>query len=86
MIRLDTTGSGRWSTGNCARNFDLTIRTSGIYTTQNPFGERNVQNSLGYWDTHGSHNHSQTTGTSESKKWKTITPKKKKTKQNKTAE
>ena len=35
-IWLDTTGRGRWSTGNCARNWNLTIRTSGICTNQNP--------------------------------------------------
>ena len=35
-IKLDTTGWRRRFTGNCARNWNLTIRTSGIYTTQNP--------------------------------------------------
>ena len=34
-IRLGTTGSARLSTGNCARNWNLTIRTNGICTTQN---------------------------------------------------
>ena len=34
--RLDTTGWARWSTGNCARNLNLTMRKNGICTTQNP--------------------------------------------------
>ena len=33
-IRLDTTGWVRWSTGICAKNFNLTIWTNGTYTTQ----------------------------------------------------
>ena len=33
-IRLDTTGWERWSTGSCARNWNLTIRKNGICTTQ----------------------------------------------------
>ena len=32
--RLDTTGRAGWSTENCARNWNLTIRTNGICTTQ----------------------------------------------------
>ena len=34
-IRLGTTGWARLSTGNCARNWSLTIRTNGICPTQN---------------------------------------------------
>ena len=33
-IRLDTTKWARWSTGNCARNLDSTIRTNDICTPQ----------------------------------------------------
>ena len=29
-------GLGRWPTGNYAKNWNSTIRTNGIYTTQNP--------------------------------------------------
>ena len=34
--RLDTTGWEKWSTGNRARNWNLTIWKNGICTTQNP--------------------------------------------------
>ena len=34
-MRQETTGCGRWSTGNCARNVNLTIRTNRICTTPN---------------------------------------------------
>ena len=33
-IRRDTTGSAGWSTGKCAGNFNSTIQTNGICTTQ----------------------------------------------------
>ena len=32
--RLDTTGSAKWSTGKCARNWNSTMPTNRIYTTQ----------------------------------------------------
>ena len=35
-ITHDTTRWGRWSTGKCAKNWNLTLRTSGICTTRNP--------------------------------------------------
>ena len=41
--RQETTGWGRWSTGNCPRNWNLTILPNGISTNRNP--------SLGVWDT-----------------------------------
>ena len=34
-IRLDTNEWARWSTGRCARNLNLTVRTNGICTNQN---------------------------------------------------
>ena len=49
-IRLDTTGWARWSTGNCARNLDLTIQTKDICTN------RSVRvTSMGQRDLLGSH-------------------------------
>ena len=33
-IRLAMTGWARWSTGNCARNWNLTIQTNDVCTTQ----------------------------------------------------
>ena len=44
-IRLDTTEWARWSTGNCARNLNLIIRTNGICTTQNLSWRKSVT----YW-------------------------------------
>ena len=35
-IRLDMTGRGKWSTWNCARNWNLTIWKRGISTTRDP--------------------------------------------------
>ena len=35
-IIINTTWWERWSTGNCARKWNLTIRTNGTCTTQNP--------------------------------------------------
>ena len=35
--RLDTTGWARWPTGNCVRNWNLTIRTNGIQESSNKF-------------------------------------------------
>ena len=34
-IRLDTTGWAWWFTGNCSKNWNLTIQINGICTTQN---------------------------------------------------
>ena len=34
-LRLGTTGWKRWSSGNCARNWNLTKLTNGIYSKQN---------------------------------------------------
>ena len=36
-IRLDRTAWRRWSTGNCAKSLNLTLRTNGICTPQNPY-------------------------------------------------
>ena len=35
IFRLDTTWRARWFTANCARNWNLILRTNGICTTQN---------------------------------------------------
>ena len=53
-IRLNTTGYARWSTWKCERNWNLTIRTNCIYTTQNPSAEWDARTPLGFWDTEGS--------------------------------
>ena len=68
--RQDTSGWRRWSTGNCERKWDLTIRTSGICTTRN--WSCYTQSSLGVWNTNKSPNLGQTTRPSNSQ------PKKKK--------
>ena len=46
-IRLDTIEWARWSTGNCARNWNLIIRINGIYTNQNPSQKMRRTNSTG---------------------------------------
>ena len=55
-ISLDTTGLEKWSTGNCARNLNLIIRTNDICPRK-----WDAQNSLGFWNTNGSSNLDQTT-------------------------
>ena len=56
--RLDMTGREKWTTGNCARNFKLTIRTS---ETRICFGKWDARSSLWFWDTNDSLNLGQTT-------------------------
>ena len=46
-IRLDTTERGRWSTGICARNWNLNIQASGICSTESVL-ENETQKVL--WD------------------------------------
>ena len=41
-IRLATSVWARWSTGSCAKNLNLTIRTNGICTTQHLFWDFNM--------------------------------------------
>ena len=50
----------KWSTGNCARDWSLTIRTNNICTTPN-LSWRIGHTPLGFWDTNGSPNLNQTT-------------------------
>ena len=64
------TGWGRWSTGNCARNLNLTIWTSGICITQNLSKKMRCTNLLGFWDTNGSSNLGQLTRPSDSQQKK----------------
>ena len=45
------TGWGTWSTGNCARNWNLTIWVSGINRNQRVSGEWDAHNFWGIWDT-----------------------------------
>ena len=52
--KLDTTGWERWSTGNCARNSDLSIQTNGICPTQNLSWWFYSLSHLGFWHTNGS--------------------------------
>ena len=65
-----------WSTGNCARNLNLTIQISGIRP-----GEWDEQASLGFWDTNRSPNFGQTTRPSNSQQKKKKKRKKKKREQ-----
>ena len=46
-IRVGTTRRAKWSTGNRARNWSLTIRTNGICTTQHLFWRMRHTNSYG---------------------------------------
>ena len=68
---------GQGDPQNCARNWNLTIQTSEICTTQNPSKKRSTQTSLGFWDTNRSSNLRQITRPSDSQekenqqnKWK----------------
>ena len=66
--RQDTTGWGNWSTGNCTKNLNLTIRTCEqpkIHT-----GEWDAQISLEFWDTSRSPNLSQKTRPSDNRQKK----------------
>ena len=40
----------RWSTGNCARNWNLTIRTNALSTTQNPSWRMRCKKSSGIFE------------------------------------
>ena len=62
-IRQDTTGMGGQglSTGNWARNWNLTIRTNGICTPQDLSWKIRRTTPLGFWDINESHNLGQTT-------------------------
>ena len=53
---VDTTEWERWSTGNCARNLNFSIRKNDICTTQNPPGKWDTQTSLGICETNWSRN------------------------------
>ena len=55
------TGWARWSTGNCARNLNLTIRTNGICTTQNSYWRMRCKISSRILATNGSPNLGQKT-------------------------
>ena len=57
---VDTIGWWRKSIGNCANNWNLTIRPIGKCTKQNQ-----TQNSQGFWDTNKSHNPDQKTWPSD---------------------
>ena len=58
------TGWERWSTGNCATNGNLTIRTNGICKTQT------LSWKIGFWDSDGSPNLDLTALTSDSQQRK----------------
>ena len=59
-IILDTTGKGKWSTGNCAKNFNLTMQTNYICTTEILFWRMICTNCPWDFETNGSHNFGQT--------------------------
>ena len=57
----DTTVWAKWSSGNCARNWNLTIRTNVIYANANISPEVwHMQTTLGFWHQNKSPNFSQT--------------------------
>ena len=58
-VRQDTTG-------NCAKNLDITIGTNGICTTQNPSKKKWCTHPLWLWDIKGSFHLGQTTRSSDS--------------------
>ena len=66
--RLDMIEWGRWSSGSCARDWYLTIRTNGTCTIHP--GEWDTQNSLGFWDISRSPNPGQTPRHSDSRQTK----------------
>ena len=49
-IRLDTTGSRRWSTENHANSVDLTIRTNDIFTNQNSPRKWDAKSPMRLWN------------------------------------
>ena len=53
-IQDETSLGGRWSTGNCARDWNLTILPNGISTSQNQ-SEKEAQKILCDFDTHMDH-------------------------------
>ena len=73
-IRLETTGWASGSTGNFARKWNLTIRTSCICTSQPPSRRMKRLSYLVFWDTSGSHNLGQTTKpyNNKQKKYRTV--------------
>ena len=60
-IRLDMIGWTKWSTGNCAKNWNLVERTNGICVTEHQSKKSDTHTPLEFWDTNGSLNLGQTT-------------------------
>ena len=71
------TGRGKGSTGNCARNWNLTIRTNGKAYPRIRLTKWDAQNSLGFWDTNRQPNFVQTARPRDGQKKKKKKKKKK---------